>query len=303
MAASVTVIHGSDEFLVSREAGTRTKKALKAGQLVQWFSAENHKGEIEGMLAGSFFDEPGLAVIFGDFGSMPKSGSGMRALVLLPGVEKAPGWTSGLDPKEVIKHSLPPPFKRDEHCLDFARIEARTQGFVGLSEKLLVPLVVSCGADKGLLSMELWKLLRVGGKDPSPEDLRKSALGPLQGDVWGLLEALGRKDTSRVFRALKILGREANVFRMLPLLGKQVSQWLVASHLLGKGEGSRIPQVLDLHPFVVKKSVLPSASKWSERALVALLRDLAQVGTKARQGIVSPWCLLQSALARALSTQ
>jgi DNA polymerase III delta subunit len=227
----------------------------------------------------------------------------MRALVLLPGTDKAPAWAAGLDPKELIKHSLLPPFKRDEQCLDFARIEARALGFSGLPDKLLVPLVVSCGADRGLLSMELWKLFRVGGASPSAEDLRRSALGPLQGDVWGLLDALGKKDAGKAFRSLKILGREANVFRLLPLLGKQVSQWLVASHLLGKGEGSRIPQVLDLHPFVVKKSVLPPASKWSERALVALLRDLAQVATKARQGIVSPWCLLQAALARALSNQ
>lgn len=320
------ILSGDDGFLRARELREAVSVADEMGRSVEYVDGEDRE-ELSRILSSSgvFFQEEVLVVIENpekvDHELVLRhyeSGSTDVVIVLCQKgtIKKKSGLgkvAAALPKRLVAVFEKPKPWEEAERAERFCVTEARKRG-VGLKEPLARAIVKNAGLDLGILSFEIDKLARFtkieGARDVEVEHVRQtigafSELGPKP-----VVEALERFDAKGVSNALANMRRThagalgGATLRCCAFVSRSATRWLHIAALIGEGAGpDEISERTGLHPFVLRKNLLPVAKRWGEGRLVTLLKSLALVERSVRKGHANPWVQLECALLDTLTTE
>jgi DNA polymerase III delta subunit len=322
----VVVLSGDEDFLRLREIREAVSVADEMGRSVEYVDGADRE-ELSRILSSSgvFFQEEVLVVV-----ENPEKvdhelvlrhhESESTEVVLVLHQKGAIKKKSGLGkvaaalPKHFVAvFEKPKPWEEAERAVKFCVVEARKRG-VGLSEPLAGAIVKNVGLDLGILSFEIDKLARFtkieGSRDVQVTHIKQtigafSELGPKP-----VVEALERFDVKGVSNALANMRRThagalgGATLRCCAFVSRSATKWLHIAALLEEGAGpDEISDRTGLHPFVLRKTLLPVAKRWGEGRLVTLLKSLALVERSVRRGHVNPWVQLECALLDSMTTE
>ena len=319
----VVVLSGTHSYLRMRELREAVAMADVQGRTVEYVQGDDHE-EISRILSstGVFFKEDVLVVVE----NPEKTDAAMvlqhhesedNAVVLLlhqDGAVKAKSplgkIAKALPPNFVAKFEKPKPWEEDEHATKFCVTEARRMKLT-LEDRLAGAIVQNVGADLGMLAFEIqklgWLLAAEGESVVTPLHVKHTIaafgeLGPRP-----VVEAMERRDLSGVARALANMRRThagnlgGATLRACGFLGSSARNWLHVAALLATGASQeRIAERINLHPFVVRKTLVPVAKRWGQGRLTSLIKSIALVERSVRSGHVSPWIEFECALFRSL---
>lgn len=315
----VVVLSGDEDFLRVRELREAVAVADEMGRSVEYVDGDDRE-ELSRVLSSSgvFFQEEILVVIENaekvddELVLRHHEGGDSTVTVLLhqKGVIKKKSGLSkvvqGLPKNLVAKFEKPKPWEEGERAVKFCMQEARKRG-VSLPELLANALVKNVGLDLGILTFEVDKLARFtkieGVQEVQVGHLRQtvgafSELGPKP-----VVEALERFSPKGASEALANMRRThagnlgGAALRACAFVSRSATKWLHVAALHDEGAGpDEISSRTGLHPFVLRKTLLPVAKRWGQGRLVTLLKSLARVERSVRSGHVSPWVQLECAV-------
>lgn len=315
----VVVLSGDEEFLLVRELREAISVADEVGRSVEYVDGGDRE-ELSRILSSSgvFFQDEILVVIENPEKVDPElvirhheSESTDVVIILYQrgAIKKKSGLSkvvAALPKKFVARFEKPKPWEQGDRAVRFCVTEARKKG-VGLGEPLAGAIVKNVGLDLGILSFEVDKLARLaraeGARDVAVEHIRQaigafSELGPKP-----VVEALERRDAKGVAAALANMRRThaghlgGATLRACAFVSRSATKWLHIAALLGEGaRPEEISERTGLHPFVLRKTLLPVAKRWGEGRLTSLLKSLALVERSVRKGHVNSWVQLECAL-------
>jgi len=315
----VVVLSGDEEFLRVRELREAIAVADEAGRSVEYVNGDDRE-ELSRVLssAGIFFQDDILVVIenpenVDDGLVLRHHEAGNSSVVILLSQKGAIKKKSNLSkiaaglPKNLVANfEKPKPWDEADRAVQFCVSEARKRG-VGLEDKFADALVKNVGLDLGILTFEIDKLARYtkieGARDVGVMHLKAtigafSELGPKP-----VVEALERFDAKGVSNALANMRRThagalgGATLRACAFVSRSATKWLHIAALLNEGASQdEIASRTGLHPFVLRKTLLPVAKRWGEGRLVTLLKSLARVERSVRSGHLNSWVQLECAL-------
>lgn len=323
----LVVLMGSMEFLLRRELKKALVAATKSHREISIIKGDD-RDSLSSVLSstGVFFKGTSLVVVENpekvDVGMLKEHqarGNNATCVVLVQeGSFKARGTLAKFVqtlPKEVVaKYEAPPPWKETEETVGFLVGEAQRRK-LKLDWSLATGMVQNIGTDYGILSFELDKIERLisarnDPKEITPEHVKAVMAAFTELGVLPIVDALGQRDLKKLSRALVNMHRthggpmSGATLKVCGLLSHNLSTWLTATILLARGASSdEIAERLKLHAFVVKKSILPVARRWTEEELVALVRALALIERGVKRGHVNSWIELECVLFRALESR
>lgn len=319
----VVVLSGSENFLRRRELREAVSVSEACGRTVEYAHGRD-RDEISRVLSstGVFFDQKVLLVV-----EEPEkvdaelvlrhheAGDSSAAVVLhQEGAIKAKSGlgrvAKELPERLVARFEKPKPWEETDRAISFCVKEA-TRLNVNLSEQLATAVVRAVGTELGVLAFEIEKIalfLRSVGE----RTVTLAHVGGTVGALGGLgprpvVEALGRRDLAATGRALTSVrrahgGHEGGaVLRVCAFVGPAATQWMHVASLLRAGlSADAVAERVGVHPFALRKNLLPAAKRWGQVRLTSLLRSLARVQRSVRSGHVNPWVELECALLRSL---
>lgn len=315
----VVVLSGDETFFLVRELRTAISGADAAGRSVEYLEGSS-RNEIAAVLAstGVFFQHEVLLIVeqpepvdaqlvlaHHEHGSNDvcillyqegkiKAGSGLAKVA------------DGLPRHLVARFDKPKPWEEGERAAEFCMKEASRRG-IRFAEPLARGIVQFVGTDLGMLTFEVEKvalLLAVEGRREATANDVKDVLGAFT-DIGPqpVVDALERRDLLATSKALVNVRRThagnlgAATMRTCGLVSKAVRTWLHVAAL--DAEGANLEEVaaqVKKHPFLVRKTLLPTAKRWGRGGLTSLLKSLAQVERSVKSGHLSPWVELECAL-------
>jgi DNA polymerase-3 subunit delta len=322
----VVILSGDEEFLLVRELREAVSVADEVGRSVEYVDGEDRE-ELSRILSSSgvFFQEEVLVVIENpekvdhELVIRHHKSESTDVVILLcqrgaikkkSNLEKV---AAALPKRLVAVFEKPKPWEEADRAARFCISEARKKG-VGLSEPIAGAIVKNVGLDLGILSFEIDKLARFtkieGARNVEVSHVKQTIgafaeLGPRP-----IVEALERRDVKGVSNALANMRRthagalSGATLRCCAFVSKSATRWLHIASLLEEGSGpDEIARRTSLHPFVLRKTLLPIAKRWGEGRLVTLLKSLALVERSVRKGHVNPWVQLECALLDSLASE
>jgi len=316
----VLVLAGTVEFLRVRELKKAIAAADRTKRQVQYVAGAD-RDELSSILSstGIFFTGKNLVVVEDPekvdtdlVWAHHERGENATSLVIhCEGSIKAKGalakLVKKLPPENVAKFAAVKPWEQDQQAVDFLAAEARSRK-LKLDLRLAAGMVQNIGTDFGILSFEMDKIAMLisaegGAKEISAEHVKAVIAGFSELGAMPVVDALGRRDRKGLSRALSNMRRTHSghpsgaTLKACGLLSHNVTTWLHVASLLSQGANTdEIAERIKLHPFVVRKNILPVARRWSEGSLVELLNAIAAVERGVRLGHVNPWVEFECAL-------
>lgn len=315
----VVILSGDEEYLRVRELREAVSVADEMGRSVEYVNGDDRE-ELSRVLSSSgvFFQDEILVVIENpenvdaDLILRHHESGGGDVVILLcqKGAIKKKSKlakVAGALPKQfVARFEKPKPWDEAERAIQFCVTEARKRG-VGLKDSLAGAIVKNVGLDLGILTFEIDKLARFtkveGYSEVAVIHVKQtigafSELGPKP-----VVEALERFDAKNTANALANMRRThagnlgGATLRACAFVSKSATKWLHIAALLDEGAGQdEISSRTGLHPFVLRKTLLPVAKRWGQGRLVTLLKSLARVERSVRRGHLNPWVQLECAV-------
>jgi len=316
----VLVLSGAVEFLRIRELRKAIAAADRTGRQVEYLRGADRE-ELSSLLSSSgiFFTGKSLVVIEDPekvdadlvWAHYERGGNATSLVLHVEGSTK-PTTALGklikkLPPENVAKFAAPKPWEEEQMAVDFLAAEAKSRK-LKLDLRLAAGMVQNIGTDLGILSFEMDKIAMLissegAGKEISPSHVKATIAGFSELGAMPVVETLGRRDLKGLSRALTNMRRthaghpSGATLKACGLLSHNITTWLHAASLLGQGANTEeIAERIKLHPFVVRKSILPVARRWSEGSLVELLNSIAAVERGVRSGHINPWVEFECAL-------
>ena len=319
----VVILSGTHDYLRARELKEAVSTADEQGRTIEHVQGDD-RDEISRILSstGVFFREDVLVVI-----ENPEKidadlvirhhESEDNAVVLVlhqegPIKAKTPlGKIAKVLPERfVAKFEKPKPWEEDEHATQFCVSEARKLK-LKIEDRLAAAIVQNVGSDLGMLAFEVQKLgflLAYDGETQvTPQHVKATIaafgeLGPRP-----IVDAMERRDLRAAGHALANMRRthagnlSGATLRACGFVGGSARNWLhVAALHEGGSSQEEISSRVGVHPFVIRKTLLPVARRWGRGRLTSLVKSIAHVERSVRSGHVSPWVQLECALFRAL---
>jgi DNA polymerase III delta subunit len=317
----VVVLSGTHDYLRTRELKEAVAVADDVGRTIEHVQGDDRE-EISRILSstGVFFQEDALVVVENPekvdadlvLRHFESEDNSVVLVLHQEGHFKAKGplgkITKVLPDRFVAKFDKPKPWEEDEHATQFCVSEARRRK-LKIEDRLAAAIVQNVGSDLGMLAFEVQKLALLlsheGETAVAPAHIKQTIaafgeLGPRP-----VVDALERRDLSGVARALANMRRThagnlgGATLRACAFVGSSARNWLhVAALMARKTPQDQIPDRVKLHPFVVRKTLVPVARRWGEGRLTSLVKSIALVERSVRSGHVSPWVQLECALFR-----
>jgi len=170
-----------------------------------------------------------------------------------------------------------------------------------MEQEAVEMLLASVGGDLGALASEVEKLALFVGDGPTIglEDVRAAAAGSAQGDIFALLDEMGRRRPGPALGLLRGLRQRGEPpVRIIFMLARQVRLMLRAAALDRRGLPPReIASACGVPPFVVRKC-LEQGHNFSEGELRDALLDLHRVDAAVKTGGLPPDSALEMFLVR-----
>lgn len=319
----VVVLSGTHDYLRARELKDAVATADEMGRTIEHVQGGDRE-EISRILSstGVFFQEDVLVVVENPEKIdaeivMRHHESEDNSVVLVlhqdgPIKAKTPlgKVVKALPDRFVAKFDKPKPWEEDEHATRFCVSEARRRK-LKIEERLAAAIVQNVGADLGMLAFEVQKLglllAHEGETEVTPKHVRQTIaafgeLGPRP-----VVEGLERRDLRALGHALANMRRThagnlgGATLRACAFVGSSARNWLhVAALHEGGSSQEEISSRVGVHPFVIRKTLLPVARRWGRGRLTSLVKSIAVVERSVRSGHVSPWVQLECALFRSL---
>ena len=220
----------------------------------------------------------------------------------LPRSKKHPIHT--LPKRSYFKFNAPSPFQAEEAAISFSIEEAKEYGLM-LSKPLATNLVKLVGTDFGVISNELLKvfMLADGEQTITPKHFRAIAqVSEVSAqDIITFVAACRIKPLLKSLSAVKKTHNNDPTLLVCGWLGSEARKWLLCSSLKKNGK------LLDhkntgIHPYVLKKNVLPSIRKWNEGASLKLIHLLSDLERYVKTGGKCSWSKLESELVMLIQT-
>jgi len=322
----VVVLSGSEDYLRSRELREAVSAADASGRGVEYLAGADVE-ELRRILSstGVLFQEEVLVVVEdpeavdAEMILQHHEAENNAVVVVLyheadiKAKSNLARIAEALPARFVARFEKPKPWEEAEHASRFCVSEATRRG-VRLTMPLADGIVKSVGTDLGMLSFEIEKLamlLRAEGLDEATPAHARSVLGAFtELGPRPIVDALERRDVRATGTALASMRRthagqaSGATIRACAFIGAAARGWLhVASLLQADVSHEEIAQRTKLHPFVLRKTILPAARRWGQGDLISLLKSLASVERGVRNGHVNPWVELECALFRSLGAE
>lgn len=197
-----------------------------------------------------------------------------------------------------INFPVPPFYQKDSKAILFVQDEvARHQK--SIAPELAKALVFRVGTDLGMLSFEISKFVCVTeGDQIHPHTVRDLMVDLMEYSVDPLVKSLGSKNVKSFIQSavrIKKTHRFDPTMKICALLGSACQQWLSVSYMIKRGwQEEQIVKSLGGHPYHIRKSVIPYASRWEVSGLVEVFSALDEAETAVVEGRLSPWNILIS---------
>ena len=214
----------------------------------------------------------------------------------LPRSKKSPLYK--IPKRNVKKYNKPSLFKEVETAVDFA-IEEASRYDLELSRSLATNFIKIVGADLGIVSYELFKVSMLVNEEKtiSPQHFRAIAQ-VTEVSASDIIEAVREKKVVSLLRSLDAVKRTHSSDPTLLVcgwLGSEVRKWLLCASL--KGSGRPLDQTTTgIHPYVLKKNIVPTIKIWSEKQCVKLLHLISRIERYIKTGGKNSWSKLEGEL-------
>jgi len=315
----VTIIAGTQDYLRRKELAAAKAAADQSGRRVETIDGADREGLLNTLSAGGvLFQDKVLLVIRNPDKLDPKHivphGNGtdndVALLLYYEGEIKKRGAVARISERIPDKFSIdfkgPKAWEADEYAQKFVAKEAKRLKLT-MPETLAANLVTICGTDLGVLAFEMQKvaaLVRYEGEtEVKAAHLRQTVASISEAGTMPVVEYLARRNAPRLMRALASMRRthaSDPTMKGIAFVGRNVLQWLQAASLISQGNSEgEISAGLGIHPYIYKTKIAPTAKKWGEKNLAALLSSLADIERGVRSGHVNPWVEFECALLRA----
>lgn len=318
----VVIVAGDNDYFREREVSKAVEVAGKTGRRVERVPGGD-RAEISRVLSsgGVFFTDKILCVVSApeklDAGLVvahqERGDNSVTLMLHVEGELKAKGafktLLKAIPDKYKAEFKLPKPWKLEEVALKHCAKEASSYNLT-IAKPITHALLTACGTDFGVLAFEIQKAatlaLLEGSGEISAAHLKQS-ISPLGGlGVLPIVDGVALRSQVRIARAMASMRRSHTggdpTMRVSAMLSRNAIQWLHAASLLTQGAGlEELSSRLNVNSYIVKTKILPTAKRWGEKRLVALLAVLAQVERGVRQGHVNPWASFEASLLRLCS--
>lgn len=331
MNSRVTVVGGDHDYLRHRWVSICLKDASKSGYRVV---EVHDSSDLQAILAGSvFFTDKVLGLVRSAGAKKPRKKKGANAeeategwssedvavildhhktgshdvslVVVHPG-EMTANSLAGLLVESMPKSSVkvfhaPKPWEEKEQATKFLIMEMTRRG-KRIDSALAENIINRCGTDLGLVSFEAQKFcvfLDADGRDDLTAQDASQLVSSLGGGDWEMLRAaVACRDGVGALRAWTDL-RERSQGSMVPIaqavLLPAVTSWAHAASLSDQGfSPEEAAEVIGMHPYRFRSSVLPAASAWGTIRLIKFLKALSEVNP--RRGFLNPDLALEAIL-------
>ena len=332
----VFVLTGTDDFMRERELWKARRAAGRTNRRWVRLSEGDSAGLASLLAASDFFEDRTMVVLLADGGGR-KKGQGWTdadialltrhhqdnakvtevdtAIVVVshsaPPAKDAPGFVGQMvalvGKGRHLTWEAPKPWQEREVAAKFLQAEVARLGAT-MPEDLALLMVKTCGADRWLVSTEALKLVtllaaegRAGGVVTRADV--QGVVAPLAGGaIEDLMSGVAAGSAVMVSKSVSALAADGDgpPIAACAAVASAVTRWLHAASAL-RTEGVTEDEVasrLGVSPYSFKQNILPHAKRWGVRNLTALLRDVAFVERASKQGRVSPWISLETALLR-----
>lgn len=155
------------------------------------------------------------------------------------------------------------------------------------------------GEDTRLATQEIAKLLAYVnyGRPVEQEDVEQLVAASGQSDIFGLVDAVGMRDSQRAMRLLHNLLDQMDVLQIFAMIVRQFRLLIQTKELQDNGATlDEVTRTLKLHAFVGKK-VFSQAQRFSLADLEAIYRLLLEMDERIKTGRVEPDLALEAFVA------
>ena len=197
-----------------------------------------------------------------------------------------------------FKFNSPSVFQAEEAAINFSIEEAREYGLV-LSKPLATNLVKLVGTDFGVISNEMLKVLMLadGEQTITPKHFRAIAQVS-EVSAQDIITFVGSCRLHPLLKALATVKKTHNndpTLLVCGWLGSEARKWLLCSSLKKKGKALDQKNT-GIHPYVLKKNILPAIKKWNEENSLKLIHLLSDLERYVKTGGKFSWSKLESEL-------
>lgn len=207
--------------------------------------------------------------------------------------------------RNIKKFNKPSVFQAEDKAVDFAISEAERRG-LHLNLKLAKNFIKIVGVDYGVICHELLKveMLMDGAKEIKPEHFRAIA----QVTEVSAQEIISSVQNRQMRMLLKSLASVRSTHSNDPTLmvcgwlGSEARKWLLCASL--SKQGRPLDQATTgIHPYVLKKSLIPNIKKWDIHSCLRLVHLISETERYVKTGGKNAWTRFESNLAMLVQGQ
>tara|TARA_R110002153_G_scaffold158100_3_gene310135 strand:+ start:1463 stop:2230 length:768 start_codon:yes stop_codon:yes gene_type:complete len=196
-------------------------------------------------------------------------------------------------------------FQAEDKAVEFAISECERQGLY-LGERLARNFIKIVGVDYGIITHELFKarMLLNGGKEILPTHFRAVA----QVTEVSAQTIIVSVQTKKVRPLLKALSSVRSTHSNDPSLmvcgwlGSEARKWLLCASLSEQGKPLS-KETTGIHPFVLKKSLIPNLKNWDVPLCLRLVHLISQTERYVKTGGKNAWTRFESDLTMLIQRQ
>lgn len=207
--------------------------------------------------------------------------------------------------RNIKKFNKPSVFQAEDKAIEFAINEAERKGLY-LNSKLAKNFIKIVGTDFGVINHEMLKveMLIGGGKEIKPEHFRAIA----QVTEVSAQEIISSVQNRQIRLLLKSLASVRSTHSNDPTLmvcgwlGSEARKWLLCASL-SKQSRPLDQETTGIHPYVLKKSLIPNVKKWDVSACLRLVHLISGTERYVKTGGKNAWTRFESNLAMLIQGQ
>ena len=299
------LVHGTDDFLCRKHIKNTITKWETEGYTVYTVngkpeSIEPHISPLLGFFGGeatkpAFYIEDALSC---DIAYLSDLSYPILLYVggALPRSKKHP--VHKIAKRNIKKYNKVSVFQAEDKATEFAISECEAMGY-HLSSGLAKNFIKIVGVDYGVISKELFKVQMLMGdaKEVKPNHFRAIAQ-VTEVSAQDIIESVQTKNIRGLLKSLATVRSTHShdpTLMVCGWLGSEARKWLLCSSLAKQGRPID-QQTTGIHPFVLKKKLIPNLKKWNVSQCLKLVHLISQTERYVKTGGKNAWTRFESDL-------
>lgn len=200
--------------------------------------------------------------------------------------------------RSVKKFNKASVFQATDKAIEFAITECERHG-LHLSEGLAKNFIQIVGVDFGVVSHEIFKVRMLVGseKEVRPKHFRTIAQ-VTEMSAQDIITAVQSRHITKLLKSLAtVRSTHSNdpTLMVCGWLGAEARKWLLCASL-SEQKRSIDQQTTGIHPYVLKKSLLPNIKKWGVSQCLRLVQLISETERYVKTGGKNSWTRFESSL-------